>query len=101
MTGDSIKYLCALLNTKIVRWFVEKIAPTSGTGTLQWKKAYVGTIPIPIINADRQRSFNCLVDMLVKNNSDTNTSVLEKKINYMAYQLYGLTNNQVMIIEGC
>ena len=39
MTGRHLKYLCALLNAKLTRWFLQQIAPTSGMGTLRWEKS--------------------------------------------------------------
>ena len=47
MTGQGIKFLCGVLNAKLVRWYLGQIAPTSGMGTLRWKKVYVEAIPSP------------------------------------------------------
>ena len=55
MTGTSLKYLCAVLNASLTRWFLQQMAPTSGMGTLRWKKGYVENIPIPKNNAAKQR----------------------------------------------
>ena len=57
LTGSGVKYLCALLNSTLVRWFLQQTAPTSGMGTPRWKKVYVETIPIPKISASEQRPF--------------------------------------------
>ena len=62
LTGESIKYLCAVLNAKLIRWFLGKVAPTSGMGTLRWKKVYVERLPIPRITGPRQQHFSRLVD---------------------------------------
>lgn len=49
MTGESLKYLLATLNSALVRRFMRQAAPTSDMGTLRWKKAYIETMPIPLI----------------------------------------------------
>ena len=65
LTGESIKYLCAVLNAKLIRWFLEKVAPTSGMGTLRWKKVYVERLPIPRTTGPRQQPFSRLVDSVL------------------------------------
>ena len=62
MTGEGIKYLCAVLNTKLICWYLQQIAPTSGMGTLLWKKIYVETIPIPKISTTAHKSLKGVTD---------------------------------------
>ncbi len=62
MTGEGIKYLCAVLNTKLICWYLQQIAPTSGMGTLLWKKIYVETIPIPKIATAVPKSLKSVAD---------------------------------------
>ena len=57
MTGEELKYLCAVLNSRLIRWFLEQVAPTSGMGTLRWKKVYVQAIPVPQIRRSQQGPF--------------------------------------------
>ena len=103
MTGRCIKYLCSLLNAKLIRWFLQQNAPTSGTGTLRWKKVYVETIPIPIISNFDQLPLirlvdNILLDKMTDPTSDT--SNLEIEIDDLAYQLYGLTSDEIAVVEA-
>jgi type I restriction-modification system DNA methylase subunit len=64
MTGDSLKYLCAVLNSKVSEWYFDKIATSSGVGTNMWKKAYIEQIPIPKIPNEEMRPFEILVDYI-------------------------------------
>ncbi len=64
-TGKNIKYLCAVLNAKLIRWYLHQIAPTSGMGTLRWKKIYLETIPIPKITADKNDLIAIIVDYII------------------------------------
>ncbi len=103
MTGKHLKYLCTLLNTKLIRWFFQQVAPTSGTGTLRWKKVYVETIPIPKISAAEQRPFIALIDQILTakaNNPTADTSTLEHEIDQHVYQLYQLTPDEIKTIES-
>ena len=102
MTGGNLKYLCALLNAKLTCWFVRQVAPTSGMGTLRWKKIYIETIPIPRIDAAQQRPFIQLVDgILSAKEVDplADISVQEAEINRLVNRLYGLTEAEIRIIE--
>ncbi len=65
MTGESLKYLCGVLNSSVVQWYLQKIAPTSGMGTLRWKKAYVERIPVPPASASKRAELAGLVERIL------------------------------------
>ena len=100
MTGDSLKYLCAVLNAKLVQWFLQHVAPTSGMGVFRWKKVYVESIPIPKVNAAQQRPFIHLVDRILAANPAAKTSDDEAEIDRLVYELYGLTEKEMASIAG-
>ena len=102
MTGPCLKYLCALLNSSLIQYFFQQIAPTSGTGTLRWKKVYVERIPIPKISAAQQKPFIELTDGILQakaTNPAADTSALEVDIDRLVYQLYGLTTEEIAVVE--
>ena len=102
MTGDCIKYLCVLLNAKLIRWFLQKTAPTSGMGTLRWKKAYVETIPIPKLSAKEQYLFIELMEHILKakaTDPNADVSATEAEIDLRVYELYGLTMTEISAVE--
>ena len=47
MTGESVKYLCAVLNSTLATWFIQNTALTSGMGVTRWKRFTVERIPVP------------------------------------------------------
>ncbi len=103
MTGSSLKYLCAVLNSSLTRWVLQQISPTSGMGTFRWKKIYVENIPVPKISAVKQRPFVRLVDeILAAKDADpkADTGALEQEIDRLVYDLYGLTEEEITAIEG-
>ena len=102
MTGESIKYLCAVLNANLIRWYLQEIAPTSGMGTLRWKKVYVETIPIPKIPAAKQRPFIRLVERILQikaSDPSADTTKPEAEIERLVYELYGLTKEEIAAVE--
>ena len=103
ITGKSLKYLCAVLNSKLATWFLQHSAPTSGTGTFRWKKAYVETIPVPEIPTLAQRPLVELVDSILaskKSDEATDTRTQEAEIDRMVYDLYGLTSEEIQAVEA-
>ena len=103
MTGTHIKYLCAVLNGTLIRWYLRQIAPTSGMGTLRWKKVYIETIPIPQISAAEQRPFICLIDnILAAKAADPSADTREQEadIDRLVYALYELTAEEISAVEG-
>ncbi len=103
MTGYALKFLCAVLNSALAHWFLGQAAPTSGMGTLRWKKVYVERIPIPQVSAAEQRPFVKLVDRIIRAKTadpDADTTEWEREIDRRVYDLYGLTGEEVDAVEG-
>ena len=102
MTGESLKYLCAILNSTLITWLVKNTALTTGLGLTQWKKFAVERLPIPKISTVNRRTFICLVDEILKaktSNSIANTSEQESEINRMVYDLYSLAEREIAVLE--
>ena len=102
MSGEALKYLCAILNSALVTWFVRNTALNSGMGTARWIRGSVERIPIPKLTAATQRPFVRLVDRILEAkaaDSDADTSELELKIDRMVYDLYGLTEQEKTAVK--
>ncbi len=96
------KVLVAILNSKIGWWLISKYCSAIQNGyQLIWK--YFGQIPIPQINVLQAKPIIKVVDQIlnakkIAPKADTNT--LENEINQLVYELYGLTEEEIKIIEG-
>ncbi|MDN5100351.1 N-6 DNA methylase [Aliarcobacter butzleri] len=66
MTGESLKYLLAFFNSKLIEWYFDYICNSSGVGTNQWKKVFVEQIPIPKIEEEEQQPFIKFVDEILE-----------------------------------
>ena len=103
MTGESLKYLCGVLNSSVVQWYLQKIAPTSGMGTLRWKKAYVERIPVPPASASKRAELAGLVERILSAKASVgrasasgmagraSASGLESQVDELVLGLYGLS----------
>ena len=102
MTGKSLKYLCAMLNSSLITWIMKDNALTTGMGLMQWKKFAVERLPIPNIPTTEQRPFINLVDSILKTkaaNPKADTTEQEAQIDRLVYGLYGLTTEEITAVE--
>ena len=103
MTGASLKYLCAVLNSSLVTWWVSNMAATTGMGLTEWRIVTVKRIPIPKVSYNEERAFTTLIDVILTS-SHANLPSVEKEaaqqeINRMVYSLYGLNAKEISIVE--
>jgi adenine-specific DNA-methyltransferase len=62
----------------------------------------VSEIPIKLVGKDIQKSFIDKVDKIImakQTNPKSDTTAIEHEINLMIYELYGLTNEEISIVE--
>jgi len=65
LTGKNVKYILSILNSKLIDFYIGKIASALGAEGKRWIKQYVEQLPIPQISAQEQEPFVALAcDML-------------------------------------
>jgi len=107
LTGNHLKYIIGYLNSKLNeftydKWYCTKIGQ-SGT---RWLNQHIQNIPIPPVtpaNAHLVRQIEALVDTILaakKQNHQADTSEYEKQIDQLVYKLYGLTPEEIKIVEN-
>jgi len=97
-----LKYILAILNSKLGNYMYKLMSCESGKVFAQVKLTIVRSLPIKIANKEQQKQIINLVDQILslkKNNSFADTSILEKEIDRLVYQLYGLTEEEIKIVE--
>ena len=102
---NTIKYLIGILNSKLSRLYIKLTSATLGSGTYGGK-IYIEKIPIPKIDNTNKK----LVDKIINNvneilkiknkNSNADISEIEGEIDKIVYWLYGLSKEEVGIIEN-
>lgn len=101
MTGKNLKYLLAILNSKVSEWYFNQISTTTGMGTNRWKKYKIELLPIKDISEKQQEPIVKLVDkILIANKSSEDTTELENKIDELVYKLYDLNEDEIKIVES-
>jgi len=112
MVGESLKYLLAFLNSKLCYFYFSLICNSSGMATIQWKKFALEKVPVMKLSNNEQKPFINLVDKILaitsrkdyepKGNSELNKKVheYECQIDQLVYKLYGLTEEEIKIVEN-
>jgi len=101
--GISVKFLTGILNSKCLDFFFNNIAATSGMGTTRWINAYVKQLPIPSATKTQQIQIEQLVEQIraEKNKQPpSDVATIEAKIDQIVYKLYGLSKDEIAIVEG-
>jgi hypothetical protein len=97
------RYILALFNATFTSWYAYKFIFCSAIRTMHFDNHYIGKIPIPQIDFARQNAFINIVDRILATkrvNPQADTSAWEQEINQLVYELYGLTQEEIAVVEG-
>ncbi len=101
-SGYSIKFILGLLNSSLLDWFYGFIGKPKGNAREYFNKP-LAEIPIPSATSAQQKPIIDLVDKILsakKNNPQADTSKEEAEIDRLVYALYGLSEDEIKIVEG-
>ena len=98
--GFSLKYILALLNSKLYYFWLYNKGKRKGESLELY---YTPLSEIPIEKAENQSEFVSLVDQILtlkKENPKADTSKLENEIDELVYQLYELTEEEIEVVKN-
>lgn len=116
---SSDKYLLGILNSKLIRLFLKNVCDIVQGGFYRLKIIYIKQIPIRVINLLNQednKKYYCLIELVgsmldfqkkyhdsrienEKNMFKKQIDILDQKIDHLVYELYGLTEDEIEIVE--
>ena len=98
-----VNYLLGLLNSELFNYLYKYISQeTIGRAFAQVKTTYVKKLPIMLIKSDIQSKIVASVNQILtakKANPQADTTTLEAEIDRLVYELYGLTEDEIAIVE--
>ncbi len=103
ITGNYLKFLTALLNSKVNNFYFRQIGAKLGDKGMEMSKIFVIKIPIPQLSKSEQEPFEELADKIIEAKSkdpEADTNHWERAIDKLVYNLYGLTEEEIKIVEG-
>jgi adenine-specific DNA-methyltransferase len=108
MTGQNLKYVIGLLNSKPISFFFKTFYAGGGLGEegYRYKKAFLEQLPFPPLTPQNQPIANQIINLVdqilkaKKQNPEADTSRLEREIDRLVYKLYDLGEEEIKIIES-
>jgi len=102
-TGPKVKFLAAVLNSKLCNKELFRLSPKTGTGDLIISVQALNPLRVPIPNEIQDKEICYLFDKIIdikKHNPTADTTDFENQIDQLVYQLYNLTDEEIKIIEA-
>ena len=96
----SNKVLLAILNSKLLNYYYNKKLITNADVFPYIKGVHLKMFPLPHLSDRIESELSNLVDSIIQHKKQNiDTSVICNKIDALVYQLYGLTDAEIKIIE--
>jgi len=99
-----LKYLLAILNSRFISYYALKngIIRCAKGKQPQIRVSGLQSVPVPIADSDVQERIISLVEKIIEKKSKLqhpHTTELEREIDQLVYKLYGLTEEEIKIVE--
>lgn len=98
-----LKFFLAINNSKLFAWILYKFVFSNAIRSTRYDEQYAGRVPLPDLAGCDQRPLAALAGAALeakRADPDADTSALEREIDQLVYQLYGLTPEEIAIVEG-
>jgi adenine-specific DNA-methyltransferase len=96
----NLKFLVGYFNSKVSHRWIRENCPELQGGTRELSKIFFENIPIPPLSESEQKPFVALVEKIIAGKaSGEDTTALEREIDLMVYRLYGLSYEEVKVID--
>jgi hypothetical protein len=109
----SYEYILGILNSRLAEWFYYWFVYNRAIRTMHFDEGYLGKLPIKKINSKNQpiadqiiQKVDQILSLTQSDDYDTNqekqkkVKEIEKEIDMLVYELYGLDNEEIEIIES-
>ncbi len=110
MVGNNLRFLIGVLNSRLIDYYIKTYVHQYADKGFLLSNQYVERILIPKVPEDQQKPIIDLVDKILSlaQSPDYETDPqkqarvkeLEKQLDQLVYKLYGLTEEEIEIIEG-
>ncbi|MGL5956541.1 MAG: Eco57I restriction-modification methylase domain-containing protein [Brevinema sp.] len=96
-----LEFMIGFMNSKLAHFWIRWICPELQGGTRELSSIFFENLPIPIPTKGQERTINALVDtILEKKQHQLPTDKEEQQIDQIVYEMYGLSEEEIRIIEA-
>lgn len=112
ITGNNLKYIIAILNSRVSEWYMQNTAYSLSEGAKRWIRQYVERIHIPPITSQNEHIVNQIVNLVDQilaitqsedyeqdTNKQEEVRKYEKQIDELVYKLYNLTEEEIKLLK--
>lgn len=113
----SLKFILGILNSKLLRYYYIRNFTNESSLTVNISKTYLDKLPMPnidFIDTPSSHRLTELVDQITETKKailiaktesekeylEKKCSIIDKQIDQLVYELYGLTEEEIKIVEG-
>ena len=99
----SIRFILGLLNSKLLHYYFGFIGVMTAGGAYTLKAATIESLPIAIGTREQQKEIALKVDSILNTKAadkQADVSSIESEIDLLVYDLYGLSEEDIKIVEG-
>ena len=103
LTGQNLFWLTAFFNSTLWAYCFRDNFPELLGGTRELRKVFFEQIAVKKVSEDQEQLFIELVLNIIeikKSNPNADTSAFRQEIDHLVYELYGLTEEEIRIVEG-
>ncbi len=107
--SQAIKYLLTLLNSSLLKYYFRFVGIMTAGGAYTLKQETISTLPVKCITTEEQKQYTIVADKIltITREADYMTNIAkqaivrdyEKEIDQLVYKLYGLTPEEIKIVE--
>lgn len=101
--AENPRFLAAILNSSVQWWMIQKLAAGRQNGYFEFKPMYVSSLPIPSATSAEQAALSALVDSILaakRAGEEAAVADLETQIDRHVFRLYGLTSEEIALVQG-
>ena len=98
-----IRFILGLLNSKLLHYYFGFIGVMTAGGAYTLKAATIESLPIAVGTREQQKGIALKVDSILNTKAEdkqADVSSTENEIDHLVYELYGLSEEDIKIVEG-
>ena len=105
LIAENIHYLVAILNSQLAKLLLPLYVNSWDNNGFLMQKIYIEKFPVPLISPENRATVEKIVGLakqIISAKRDTqsvDTALLEEQVDQFIYKLYGLTKEEIRIIE--
>ena len=101
---DSYRFLLAILNSKLIWWFLKLTGDTLSSDTRRFKTEYLNPFPMPdtpeqLVIQKVEETVELMMRAVAEDRDAAEIASLERMLNLMVYKLYNLTLDEAHVVE--